>query len=479
MKIINIFVLLILLSTLLSYNVDADTGKYILDREYVDLYINTDTNVEIKYEITMSVTDGNIPWVTVGLPNSKYSVLEFGGNAKSCKSDNFGSWTGVRVDLDKTYYKGDSFSFWFKANQKGFVHYYKDNRSSIQFAPCWWDRAVTTDLKVVFHLPNEVKDVTTTASGATFGNSTVTWQWSNVPQGTKHTVGMIMPLDAFPSLKESEQTGASGGDMMPFFWLIVFIFAMLIIGGLFLSFNRTPEITPTRRPYVSPSINVSGKEKRKRHINMKCPKDGSLLKKRKVKGITVDFCEKCGGSFFDKGEIEKLFRKKVTGKQLDINDIKTFAIIPEMKNVCPRCEGELKKVTREEHTIYACEDCKGIWMDHGLYDVIRKKLDSQLEQARQRIERAGGRSVASRSDYYDDDHFYFYPWIYYHVLYSRPSAPRTSSSSRSSSSSSYSSCACVSCACVASCACACACAGGGAAGCAPKSKAQINFEENK
>ena len=62
-------------------SVVADTGTYTISTQNVDLWVQTDGNVLIRYEISMLVHTGNIPWVTVGLPTSNYEVRSSGGDA--------------------------------------------------------------------------------------------------------------------------------------------------------------------------------------------------------------------------------------------------------------------------------------------------------------------------------------------------------------------------------------------------------------
>ena len=447
----------------------ADTGTYTINKEYVDLTIQKDSNVLIKYNITMKVHSGNIPWVTVGLPNSRYNVETFGGSAKTCKSNNRGSWTGVRIDLDKTYYVGESFSFWFTALQKQFIYEYNETQVSIQFTPCWWDNAIIEDLKVVFHLPGEILKVTTTKEGAEFNRSTVTWQWDNVVKGKKYTVGFIMSNRPFTNYVE-QVVSSEGDDGTVWLWLLLFMVTIAIIIFVVVVVLGSPKYD-----YEEPSMSVNAEKERIRHINMVCPDDGTLLDKRTIEGVTIDFCDKCGGIYFDEKEVEGFLRKEVDEKDINTNNIKDFTVTTTTPTICPRCDESLKKVTKtkdnESQTIYVCEECDGLWLKHGTYQVIKDKREEQISLQRNKLS-------VKKGDYYDDDWWYFHPYIYYPYWLFRPHY--RSSSSSSSSSSSYSShascvCACVSCACVASCACACACAGGGAAGCSPKEKGQIDF----
>lgn len=43
---------------------------------------------------------------------------------------------------------------------------------------------------------------------------------------------------------------------------------------------------------------------------MRCPKCGATLKETDLLGIKVDRCDRCEGVFFDKGELDILFKAK-------------------------------------------------------------------------------------------------------------------------------------------------------------------------
>jgi hypothetical protein len=65
--------------------VSADTGTYIIEKQTTDLTVQTDRNVVIEYYMKWKVTGGNIPWVTLGLPNSDYQIESYGGNAQEVR----------------------------------------------------------------------------------------------------------------------------------------------------------------------------------------------------------------------------------------------------------------------------------------------------------------------------------------------------------------------------------------------------------
>ena len=103
----GIFALVLLLAAAVPVN--ADTGTYQILDYVVSLEPQSSGKVRITYEQEWKVLSGNIPWITVGLPNSNFSVEEFSGAASRVYANNSGGWYGVRVDLDKDYLPGETF----------------------------------------------------------------------------------------------------------------------------------------------------------------------------------------------------------------------------------------------------------------------------------------------------------------------------------------------------------------------------------
>jgi hypothetical protein len=55
------------------------------------------------------------------------------------------------------------------------------------------------------------------------------------------------------------------------------------------------------------------KEKLKAAHYMKCPKCGMDLQTMDFNGVSVDHCPNCGGTWFDKGEVEHLMHPQNVG----------------------------------------------------------------------------------------------------------------------------------------------------------------------
>jgi Zn-finger nucleic acid-binding protein len=449
--------------------VHADTGTYTLTSQNVDLTVQTDGNVIIHYEIGMVVHSGNIPWVTVGLPSSNFEVRSSDGNAASVRPQNSGSWSGVYITLDKTYYANERFWFSFEVLQKDFIYKYNDQQASLLFTPCWWDNAVIENMNVTIHVPPEIQSVTTTSQPTVFSNSSILWEWKDIPAGEKKSAGVLMPLSVF------SHVGPEPGFSFDFLSLdscVLGVFVVLIGGGILIVFLALR--SRSRLAYDEPQMYTGGFRKLIKHINLHCPNDGSRLERRSFQGTTIDFCDTCGGSYFDKGEIESMLEAGVNEQEFNTKQVTSFRTYSSPVGTCPRCDGSMKTVTRirekKEYRIFVCKDCRGIWLNKGIYQVIKEKRVEQDAQQQQKLKLFGDKKKGQKKAYYAPTWWWFYPYILYPRRYQQYIAPTPPPVPHS--------CACVSCACVASCACACACAGGGAAGCAPKETMypQISFQ---
>lgn len=112
---------------------------------------------------------------------------------------------------------------------------------------------------------------------------------------------------------------------------------------------------------------------------MDCPRCETPLKEEAIKdlscSIQVDNCPNCGGTWFDKNELEQI--ENIV--ELAIVEIRK---IPNKKDQfdklhCPSCNLH-PKMSKVEHArdkkviIDHCPICEGIWLDKGELDAIQK-----------------------------------------------------------------------------------------------------------
>lgn len=115
---------------------------------------------------------------------------------------------------------------------------------------------------------------------------------------------------------------------------------------------------------------------------LKCPKcKNQELTSKDVSGTPIDQCEKCGGLWLDKGELNKIAHP-IQGDvefctHTETGDKKLSGI------KCPRCDGlELHQVKFIEFTdiiLDHCPQCDGIWLDKKELDAINAEIDSLVK----------------------------------------------------------------------------------------------------
>jgi hypothetical protein len=159
----------------------ADTGTYkILDYK-VKLIPKSDGNVEIEYYQKWLVTGGNIPWITVGTSNSSFQIIQNKnkGAVRSIQADNYGSWSGVRIDLDKDYKPNETVEISFAIAQNR-LFYAEENNYKLDFTPGWYDRAETNHLMLEIFFFAKTETVKARPVPARTEGQSMFWEKSNL-----------------------------------------------------------------------------------------------------------------------------------------------------------------------------------------------------------------------------------------------------------------------------------------------------------
>ena len=73
-------------------------------------------------------------------------------------------------------------------------------------------------------------------------------------------------------------------------------------------YQREMEMLKKKREELDAAREQREQEASKQRHWMKCPKCGADLEEIEMDGVMVDNCPGCGGSFFDKGEIELMIK---------------------------------------------------------------------------------------------------------------------------------------------------------------------------
>lgn len=86
---------------------------------------------------------------------------------------------------------------------------------------------------------------------------------------------------------------------------------------------------------------------------------------RDVSGVTVDKCSACGGAWFERGELEKLYGDAVRSLAVPAD------AWPGPRG-CPACRRALVpfEYPQTRVTVDLCPSCGGLWLDSGEYQEI-------------------------------------------------------------------------------------------------------------
>lgn len=106
-----------------------------------------------------------------------------------------------------------------------------------------------------------------------------------------------------------------------------------------------------------------------------CPRCAIPLKEETVErlgpDVQIDVCSKCGGTWYDRGELAAVIKDRKIANAFTEEPIK--GIIGPM--ACPRCGGRMR--VREDWGVEVdvCTSCKGVWLDLGETEALESKAE--------------------------------------------------------------------------------------------------------
>ncbi|RKX45284.1 MAG: hypothetical protein DRP64_04925 [Verrucomicrobia bacterium] len=124
---------------------------------------------------------------------------------------------------------------------------------------------------------------------------------------------------------------------------------------------------------------------------MNCPVcNNSRLNTAIYESQEIDYCQKCGGIWFDKGELFAIVNGLLSKGKIDPQTVKEAyrdrLISPEkehsIKRGCPRCRMEMNLVNYSYDSniiIDKCSSCDGIWTDAGEMRSVAKYIKGNPE----------------------------------------------------------------------------------------------------
>jgi uncharacterized protein len=130
--------------------------------------------------------------------------------------------------------------------------------------------------------------------------------------------------------------------------------------------------------------------------DLSCPRDGTQMKEKVVGEAQLDVCAKCGGQYFDAGEMFAAFGIKADPSIWDRPEL--GGKVKEGAMNCARCGAHMlgQDITYEGKSVEIdrCGHCGGIWLDKGeveqimaLGDEIKPLLDAEKAKAQAELDK--------------------------------------------------------------------------------------------
>jgi Zn-finger nucleic acid-binding protein len=113
-------------------------------------------------------------------------------------------------------------------------------------------------------------------------------------------------------------------------------------------------------------------------MTLTCPRHVTPLRPVKIRGVTVDFCDDCGGVFFDRFELQRFDEDfEIAGDVLAqmMDEHRDIVLDVSARIRCPRHPDVVMMRRpfgpRVRIAIDECPQCGGIWMDAGELSAAR------------------------------------------------------------------------------------------------------------
>ncbi|MDD5091402.1 MAG: rhomboid family intramembrane serine protease [Candidatus Wallbacteria bacterium] len=110
-----------------------------------------------------------------------------------------------------------------------------------------------------------------------------------------------------------------------------------------------------------------------------CPHCRTVLETKRLKGINVDICTECGGTWYDEGEL-----RAVLGRQFKYENLLKTLQVTGKGVICPCCgvDTALLRFQSAGTTLEIdhCLDCRGFWLDRDELDILNS-LEPVFERA--------------------------------------------------------------------------------------------------
>ena len=254
------FAFTLIFAASLSGTVQAWTGTYHLEHEWVTIWINQDGSIDLLYDIQLMLDSGeSISKVFVGQPKRDFTIgaaVDEYGNTLPVSDASSGSDYKVQVTLGWGLSVGESMKFDLITNVAGMLYNDTTNPGNIgmQFTPSWYDAPVN-DLRILIVLPpNVTKDEVKTTQTAYWNNTadedgslTVYWEKLNLTPSEQYPIGISFPAGYLP---DYEPQPPSTEDTVGTYVFLAIGAAVVILAIIAVVFAAR------KKPYTAPQLSM-------------------------------------------------------------------------------------------------------------------------------------------------------------------------------------------------------------------------------
>ena len=99
---------------------------------------NGSVDIEYRFVWTALDTSEELTWIDIGVPNKYFTFIEHSDSISYCENNSDGSYSSVRLYLDRPYIGGETLTFSFKINQRELLCK-DDDGYFYEFVPGWFN----------------------------------------------------------------------------------------------------------------------------------------------------------------------------------------------------------------------------------------------------------------------------------------------------------------------------------------------------
>jgi len=253
------------ISASVAGSANAQNIVYTIDHEWAQIFINQDGTIDLRYNISLTVTSGTIHGFYVGQPKGDFSfsssqaAVDQYGNYLQVTDASSGSDFRVDVTLKTPLTAGQSVWFTVTTNVAGMISNDTQNTGNfgMQFIPQWTNIAIN-DVRVQIVLPPgvTVSDVKTLPdkfwnnTSTVDGSLAVFWEIPSLQANQQYLIGVSFPASSLPNYNPGSGGGGSFGGIGPILPLLIFlpIVAIFVIGVVI--------VTARKSGYASPKLSM-------------------------------------------------------------------------------------------------------------------------------------------------------------------------------------------------------------------------------